>query len=111
MLTALVASILLLTALDHWTTYLCLHHPVEGWLVSEGNPVAAWMFDVIGLVPGLALDTLVTLGAVAFLVKTDLLPRPVKAACLALLMLTTAFAVTNNFDALAALDVSPLGRG
>ena len=61
---------LLLSAADHWTTYLCLRQPVDGWHVTEANPLADWLFDMMGLVPGLAVDSLITLSAVGFLLAT-----------------------------------------
>ena len=46
MLRALTGLTLLLTGADHWTTYLCLRLPVEGWEVIEANPLADWLFQV-----------------------------------------------------------------
>jgi hypothetical protein len=106
---ALAALVLLLTALDHWTTYLCLRGQLPGWQVSEANPLAAWLFARLGLVAGLALDSAVTLAAVLFVLGTGLLPRPAKSACLALLVVTTGFAAANNLGALATLGLSVLG--
>jgi hypothetical protein len=100
---------LLLTAVDHWTTFLCLRQPVEGWLVSEANPIANWLFATIGLVPGLLLDSVVTLGAVAFLATTGLVPPIAKALIFAAIAGWTGYAVWNNLQAIAALGLSPLG--
>jgi hypothetical protein len=111
MLSTLTALIVVLTALDHWTTYLCLRGAVPGWQVSEGNPLAAWLFSSVGLVPGLAVDSLVTLGAVAFVLRSGVVPPRAKGLCLLLLVATTGFAVTNNLEAIRALGISPLGRG
>ena len=52
MLRLFALTTLLLTAADHWTTYLCLHAPVDGWAVSEANPTPstladAWREDVV----------------------------------------------------------------
>ena len=44
MLALLAVLTLALTAADHWTTYLCLRAPVEGWQVTEANPLASWLF-------------------------------------------------------------------
>lgn len=100
---------LLLAAADHWTTYLCLRQPVDGWIVSELNPFADWIFARFGLVPGLLLDSFVTLGAVAFLITTPRIPRLAKGAFFAAICLWTAYAVVNNLRALGALGLSPLG--
>jgi hypothetical protein len=111
MLATLAAVTLVLTALDHWTTYLCLTQHVPGWQITEGNPLAAWLFASVGLVPGLAIDTAITLCAVAMLVRTGLLQRGAKGACLMLLVTTTALAVVNNFAAIHTLGIPALGRG
>jgi hypothetical protein len=107
----LAGLIVALTAADHWSTYICLTEVVPGWHASEANPLAAWLFGSFGLVPGLAIDTAVTLSAVGMLLQTRLVPPRAKGACLLLLVVTTAFAVLNNLDALATLGLTPFGRG
>ncbi len=100
---------LLLTAADHWTTYLCLRRPIEGWTVTEGNPIADWLFSTVGLVPGLAIDSVFTLVAIAFLLTTSRIPRPVKGAFFTLVVVWTGHAVVNNLKAIEALGLSLLG--
>ena len=100
---------LALSAVDHWTTYLCLRRPVDGWLVSEANPVWGWLFSSVGLVPGLLVDSVLTLAAVAFLLSTRAFPAPARQAFLAAVIGVTAWAVHNNLGALTALGISPLG--
>jgi hypothetical protein len=109
MLRALAGLTLLLTGADHWTTYQCLRVPVQGWQVIEANPLAAWLFGTAGLVPGLAIDTAVTLFAIAFLVFTHRFGRSVKLGLLLFIASTTAYAVLNNVAAMRDLGVSPLG--
>jgi hypothetical protein len=109
MLPLLALAYLALTAADHWTTYLCLRQPVPGFRVTEVNPIAAWLFDAIGLVPGIALDSVVTIGALVFLLTTPRLPVPVKALFLLTVSAWTAAAVANNLDTVAVLGLSPLG--
>jgi hypothetical protein len=109
MLLTLVVVALVLSAADHWTTYLCLTHQAPGLQVSEGNPLAAWLFTTLGLPGGLAVDSLVTLGALAFLLASRSLPRFVKLVFLSALITATALAVDNNLEALTALRVAPLG--
>jgi hypothetical protein len=109
MLHALAGLTLLLTAADHWTTYLCLRGPVQGWRVSELNPLADWLFVEFGLVPGLLIDSTVTLAAVSFLVTTALFPRSAKSVCFTILVLSTGWAVINNLRAIEVLGLSPLG--
>ena len=99
----------LVSAADHWTTYLCLRSPVEGWNVTEANPLAGWLFGTLGLVPGLMLDSVVTVGAVAFLMVTSVIPRGLCAAFLAFVCVWTAVAVANNVDALDALGLTLMG--
>ena len=107
----LAAATLILSAADHWTTYLCLRSPVAGWEVIEANPISDWLFSWIGLVPGLLLDSVITVFAVAFLLWTNRLTQNVKRAFFALVTLTTGYAVINNFRAIDALGLSPLGLG
>jgi hypothetical protein len=109
MLYLLAALTLFLTAADHWTTYLCLRAPVDGWVVTEANPLADWLFNSAGLVGGLAIDTAVTMAAVAFLLSTRRLPPTAKHACFGVIAFTTAYAVLNNLGALRSMGLSPLG--
>lgn len=111
MLRVLAGSSLLLTGADHLTTWLCLRAPVDGWEVSEANPVANWLFRSTGLVPGLAIDSAITLAAVAFLVTTSSLPLALRSGFLGLISLTTGFAVFNNLQAIQAMGLWPLGLG
>jgi hypothetical protein len=101
---------LLLAAADHWTTYLCLRQPIEGWLVLEANPISQWLFTTIGLVPALLLDSALTLAAVLFLAKSRILPVPAKGIFFGVVITWTAFAVANNLDAIQTLGLSPFGR-
>ena len=100
---------LLVSAADHWTTYLCLRHPVPGWSVSEGNPLADWLFANAGLVPGLMIDSAVTVGGVVFLVATKNVPAVAKALFFTLVIAWTTLAVLNNLQAIDALGLSALG--
>ena len=109
MLQILTLFTLLLTAADHWTTYLCLRAPAPGFEVSEANPIADWLFGSLGLVPGLALDSVVTLAALAFLLSTALIPKPAKRVFLLVVIAWTGYAVVNNLHAIAAMNLSPLG--
>jgi hypothetical protein len=109
MLAFLVASTVLLSAADHWTTYLCLRTPVAGWQVTEANPLSAWLFSNLGLVQGLVLDSVVTVLALAFLITTDRLPSAVKKAFLVTVVAWTGAAVLNNLRAIDALALSIQG--
>jgi hypothetical protein len=109
MLPLAAALALLASAADHWTTYLCLRHPVSGWSVVEANPLAAWLFARLGLVEGLLVDSVVSLVALGFVVRTDALPRHGKVLLLVGVTAWTAAAVANNLGALSSLGLSPLG--
>lgn len=107
MLRLFAFTTILLTCADHWTTYLCLKAPVAGWDVSEANPIADWLFAHAGLFGGLLIDSLVTLGAVLFLLTTGMLARPVKVGMLALISCATGYAVANNLDAIQRMAIAP----
>ncbi len=107
----LAIATLALSAADHWTTYLCLRQPVSGWQVTEVNPISDWLFEAVGLVPGLLVDSLVTVAAVAFLLTTRRVPNLVKKAFFSLVVVSTGYAVINNYGAIEALGISPLGLG
>ena len=111
MLRPLAAITLLLSFADHWTTYLCLREPVSGWSVTEANPLADWLFDSAGLVPGLLIDSMVTVAGVVFLLTTRRIPAVAKGGCFAMIALLTGYAVVNNLSALGALGLLALGRG
>lgn len=108
MLRLFAGSSLLLTGADHVTTWLCLRGPVAGWEVSEANPIADWLFQAAGLVPGLAIDSLVTVGAVAFLLFTAAVPNPIKVGFLGLITCSTGFAVANNLKAMSQMGLWPI---
>jgi len=105
MLALLTGLVVVLTALDHWTTWLCLRAPVSGWSVTEANPLAARLFEAVGLVPGLAVDSALTAGALVFVLRTGWLGPRGKGGCLLLLAGTTGFAVANNLEAAHALGL------
>jgi hypothetical protein len=109
MLALLAGMTVVLTAADHWTTYLCLREPVSGWQVTEANPLAEWLFASTGLFEGLLLDSAVSVVALAFLLTTELIPSVAKNLFLGLVVLGTAWAVVNNLQALSALGLSPWG--
>ncbi|MEZ4330698.1 MAG: hypothetical protein R3F35_03025 [Myxococcota bacterium] len=107
MLRLLVLMTVALTCADHWTTWLCLHAPVEGWEVVEANPVASWLFDRTGLGLGLAIDTLLTLGAIAYLSQSAALAHGIKVALLTVITLTTGYAVLCNLGAITQMGIAP----
>jgi len=106
---ALAFLTVLLSAADHWTTYLCLRTPLEGWEVSEANPIADWLFRSVGLVPGLLVDSVITLVAVAFLLTTRRISGGPKLCFFGLIAAWTGVAVVNNVHAISAIGLSLLG--
>jgi hypothetical protein len=100
---------LLVSAVDHWTTYVCLRSPVPGWQVEEANPVAGWLFAQAGLVPGLLIDSAITIGGVAFLLTTASVPLVAKGVFFAIVIGWTTLAVVNNLQAIEALGLSLFG--
>ena len=107
MLRVFVVTTILLTCADHWTTYLCLHAPIDGWNVTEANPMASWLFDRAGLGIGLMIDSVVTVGAVLFLWSTSVFGQSLKIALLAIITLSTGYAVFNNLGAISHMGLSP----
>jgi hypothetical protein len=77
----------------------------------EANPISDWLFQTVGLVPGLLIDSLLTVSAVAFLLTTRRLPNFTKKAFFGLVVASTGYAVINNYRAIEALGISPLGVG
>ena len=106
---ALALVTLLVSAADHWTTYVCLRAPIPDWDVREANPLANWLFETIGLVPGLLVDSAVTVFAVIFLLGTSRLPDAAKYGVFAVLIAVTSVAVVSNSFAIRALGLSPFG--
>ena len=109
MRTALVILILLLTGADHLTTWLCLRDPVAGWIVTEANPVADWLFARLGLVQGLLVDSLITVAALVYLATTTFFTPRLRTAMLSFVALITSYAVVNNLFAIAELGIGPFG--
>ena len=109
MLHLLAALTLLLSAADHWTTYLCLRAPLDGWEITEANPIADWLFEATGLVPGLWIDSAVTLVAVAFLLSTRDLSESAKVCFFSLIAAWTGIAVINNLKAISTIGLSLTG--
>lgn len=107
MLRLFVGMTIALTCADHWTTYLCLHAPVEGFDVVEANPVAQWLFDQAGLATGLVLDSLITLAAITYLSATDTLAREIKLGLLGVIACSTGYAVLSNLGAITQMGIAP----
>jgi hypothetical protein len=107
MLRVFAITTILLTAADHWTTFVCLRAPIDGWSVAEANPIAQWLFGWAGLANGLLIDSVITLLAVFFLATTHLFPRTVKISFLAIISMSTGYAVINNLGAISQMELAP----
>jgi hypothetical protein len=107
MLRLLTISTIALTGADHWTTYLCLRAPVDGWVVTEANPIVEMLFDSAGLGVGLVIDSAITMLAVLFLVTTRLLHPHAKLGLLGGITLATGYAVVNNIGAIVEMGLAP----
>lgn len=107
MLRLLTFTTLLLTGADHWTTYVCLRQPIDGWIVTEANPVADMLFESAGLGAGLAIDSAITLAAVLFLSTTRLFHVRAKLGMLGVITLSTGYAVVNNLGAIIRMGLAP----
>jgi hypothetical protein len=97
----------LINLLDNATTFACLHRPPAGFDVYEANPIARWLFDSIGLVEGLLLETTLTTVAIGFVVATGMIPPRTKLVLLGGLVLLPAWAVANNLGVMHAIGVLP----
>jgi hypothetical protein len=100
---------LVLSAADHWTTYLCLRSPLDGWEITEANPLAEWLFEAAGLVPGLWIDSAVTIMAVAFLLSTRRFSENAKIGFFSMIAAWTGIAVVNNLKAISTIGLSITG--
>ena len=97
--------VMVFNLLDNFTTFLCLRAPVRGYEVVEANPLARWLFEEVGLVEGLLIETLLTLGAVGFLVLSSRIPAPIRLGLLGVLAILPAWASLHNFEVIQALGI------
>jgi hypothetical protein len=109
MMRAMALLTLLLSLADHWTTYVCLRAPLPGWEVTEANPIAEWLFSSFGLVPGLLVDSALTVGAVVFLVTTRRVSSSAKFCFFGLIVTWTGIAVVNNLQAIDTIGLPLFG--
>jgi len=99
-------AVVVFNLLDNLTTFLCLRAPVAGFDVVEANPFARLLFDGVGLVPGLLLETAVTTCTVAFLVWSARISRPLRFGLLTVLALLPAWASLNNLLVMRAVGIA-----
>jgi hypothetical protein len=108
MLGLLFGLALILGAADHWTTWLCLTGGFGDTTIVEANPLAAWLFETLGVRAGLTIDSVVTATVLLFLVRTRRLPRRAKLALLATLVAISGHALASNLRVLQTLGATPV---
>ena len=82
---------------DNLTTYLALTSPVHpGNIITEANPLARYLFEQIGLVPGLLFDMLVTVGVLYYLMNWNVAPYKLKVFIFGTILAIVTWAVVNN---------------
>lgn len=99
-------SVVAFNLLDNATTFLCLRAPVAGYDVVEANPFARALFDSLGLVPGLLLETVLTTATVAILVWSGRISLRLRFALLMVLALLPAWASVNNLLVMRAVGIT-----
>jgi len=67
------------------------------------------VFSSLGLVPGLLIDSCITIAAVAFLVGTRRLSKLPKLCFFGFVSAWTGYAVVNNVQAISSMGLSILG--
>ncbi len=98
-------ALLLATIGDHYTTWMCLRAPVPGWEITEVNPIADYLFQVFGLVPGLLIDSLATVIALTWVYRTNAFTDKLKIGCGLAATAITVYAVVNNVKAMFAIGI------
>ena len=99
------ALVILFNLMDNVTTFACLRSATPGFNVTEANPAARWLFDSIGLLEGLVVETVITTLAVGFLVFTQRLPVRIRLMFLCFLTVLPAWAAINNLNVMRAVGI------
>lgn len=82
---------------DNISTYLALTLPAkEGMLISEANPIAAWIFEAMGLVKGLVFEFVVSVMLFYWLMGVKDIPYKWKVVIFVGILIPTVYAVINN---------------
>jgi hypothetical protein len=99
------ALVIFFNMMDNVTTFACLRSATPGFRVTEANPIARWLFDSVGLVEGLVVETIITTLAVGFLVFTQRLSLRVRVTLLCILAALPAWAAINNLNVMRAVGI------
>lgn len=82
---------------DAVTTYYALTKPTLDHVEAvEANPITAWMFDAVGLVPGLVVSTMLPVAVFFWFAKTERAPYKAKFLLLLFAVAITTYAASNN---------------
>ena len=91
---------------DNISTYFALSLPAkEGLLISEANPIAAWIFEAMGLVKGLIFEFVLSIGLLYWLMGVKTIPYKWKVVIFAGILIPTVYAVINNIGVLTLVGV------
>jgi hypothetical protein len=94
----LIAVFMALTLADAYTTWACLHAPIPGWEVWEWNFMAAWLFEHLGLVPGLVVDGILTILVLGWIGITKRVTTKFKVIFMLGSIAVTCWAVYSNYQ-------------
>jgi hypothetical protein len=100
----LAAIFMAVTLADAYTTWACLHNPIPG--VTEANPITAWLFGLMGLVPSLILDGIVTALAAVWIIFTQRVPPLAKSVFFLVVTILTGCAVYYNYQIMIELGIA-----
>lgn len=91
---------------DNFSTYWALTLPAkEGMLITEANPIAAWIFEAMGLVKGLIFEFVLGIGLIWWLMGVKDIPYRWKVVIFAGILIPTVYAVINNIGVLTSAGV------
>ena len=106
LLLTILGTLSLLVIGDGVSTYLCLTTQSASYEVWEANPITNWVFSIIGIGPGLLLDTVIEIGVLIWLyflaIRKPRWYTPVIAGT-TFVALMTAYATWNNWSIYYAL--------
>ena len=99
----LIAVFVAVTMADAYTTWACLHEPIPG--LVEANPIAAWLFGLIGLVPGLVVDGIGTAIVLGWFGITKKVSPVYKFLFLLPVLVLNVWAVWHNYQIMVELGL------
>ena len=97
-LLSILSLFLLLSLGDNLSTYLCLTHSTGENITSEINPISAWMFSLIGILPWLAIQTGIKVTVVVYIYKLSIKSRSNYNRLTAAMVLVTLLVFAANVN-------------